>query len=142
VLVAHDLLRAREPGQASVFRRLDLFQAVELADGAEALVDELPGAGAILSDLAAIGGAATAGAVEHALGTAGDRADAAEAPGGSPFSAAGGDRHAQRVPSMLRPASSQDHAPFVSSTLGAEYAVVSFALDAGYGEGPGPSRLS
>lgn len=46
---------------------LDRFEAIELADSLEALVDELPGAGAVGPDLAAVFPGAAAGAVEHVL---------------------------------------------------------------------------
>src|SRR5512141_1592259 len=52
MLVAHELARAATPGHAPILGRLDLLESLELADGRKPLVDELPGAGLVLGDLA------------------------------------------------------------------------------------------
>ena len=78
MFLADDLAGPAVPGGAPVLGRNDGFQAVELADALEAVVDQLPGAGPVGVDFAMFLGRAAAGAVEHAFGAAGDGADAAE----------------------------------------------------------------
>ena len=62
---------------APVLGRFDFFEPVELSDAFKPLVYELPAAGAIRADLAAVFTGPAARSVKHVLGTACPRADTA-----------------------------------------------------------------
>ena len=71
-----------DPGSAvetgpPVLERFNLFEPVELSYILEPLVDELPGAGTVGADLAAVFPRTAAGSVQHVFSTPRDRADAA-----------------------------------------------------------------